>query len=101
MRNKLRDHFYTQAAFSGLGLAFSAIMLAMGKEPSIYLPIITSILFAWLPSPLPGAASPPMSPPSAETGKAVLPQVVHSDANAMKLGVINNPLYDVDNIDNV
>jgi purine-cytosine permease-like protein len=47
--------FYMQAGFSGLGVVFSATMLLIGKEPSIYLPIFTSILFSWLPSPLSGA----------------------------------------------
>ena len=46
------QHFFMQAAFSGIGMVFSAIMLFIGKEPSIYLPIFTSILFSWLPSPL-------------------------------------------------
>ena len=44
--------FYTQMAFSATGLGFSAAMLLAGKDPSIYLPIFTSILFAWLPSPM-------------------------------------------------
>ncbi len=45
-------HFWTQAIFSGVGVTFSAAMLMTGKDPSIYLPIFTSILFAWLPSPM-------------------------------------------------
>ena len=45
-------HFFTQAGFSALGMIFAAGMLITGKEPSVYLPILTSILFAWLPSPM-------------------------------------------------
>lgn len=48
-RNK---HFWTQTLFSGVGIVFSAGMLMIGKDPSVYLPIFTSILFAWLPSPM-------------------------------------------------
>lgn len=62
-----RRTFWTQVTFSTIGMAFSVSMLATGRDPSIYLPIFTSILFAWLPSPLqqshdenhPGAAASP------------------------------------------
>ena len=47
-----RRTFWTQVIFSTIGMAFSVSMLATGRDPSIYLPIFTSILFAWLPSPM-------------------------------------------------
>ena len=46
------QHFIMQSCFSAIGMVFSAVMLLVGKEPSIYLPIFTSILFSWLPSPM-------------------------------------------------
>lgn len=67
-------HFLTQTLFSAMGITFSAGMLMIGKDPSIYLPIFTSILFAWLPSPmsmasgakLPSLADlPSLAPPAA------------------------------------
>ncbi len=48
----INKFFFTQATFSAIGVIFSATMLATGHEPSVYLPIMTSILFAWLPSPM-------------------------------------------------
>jgi len=50
--NHKNVHYYLQAGFSFTGLAFSATMLFVGKDPSVYLPLFTSILFAWLPSPI-------------------------------------------------
>jgi len=43
--------FLTQVLFSFLGICFSAGMLIKGSDPSIYLPVLTSVLFAWTPSP--------------------------------------------------
>lgn len=43
--------FITQAAFSATGMVFSISMIAAGKDPGIYLPVITGILGYWLPSP--------------------------------------------------
>lgn len=44
--------FAVQAAFSGMGLAFCFWMLYTGASPSIYLPMVTGIISAWLPTPL-------------------------------------------------
>ncbi len=62
--------FLTQVLFSFIGICFSAGMLIKGSDPSIYLPILTSVLFAWTPSPrsnpppvLP-LTTPPVPPPT-------------------------------------
>jgi hypothetical protein len=44
--------FITQALVSFFGLGFSAAMLIQGRDTATYLPIMTSILFYWTPSPL-------------------------------------------------
>lgn len=41
-----------QIAFSIGGLVFSALMLWNGKDASVYLPFMTGILSAWMPSPI-------------------------------------------------
>jgi hypothetical protein len=50
-------HFLTQMGFSAVGLFFVGGMLAAGRDATVYLPILTSILFAWLPSPMNVASS--------------------------------------------
>lgn len=48
------SHHYilgTQVAISCSSLAFAMFMLYMGKDPGVYLPIITGIVGCWLPSP--------------------------------------------------
>lgn len=41
-----------QACISVFGLAFSATMLLTGNDAGIYLPVMTSIIFFWCPSPI-------------------------------------------------
>jgi hypothetical protein len=41
-----------QIAFSVGGMIFSGAMLIRGEDASIYLPVMTGILGAWMPSPL-------------------------------------------------
>lgn len=43
--------FSMQLVVSVLGLTFSAAMLAIGRDPAIYLPVVTSIVGYWLPAP--------------------------------------------------
>lgn len=43
--------FAVQTFFSFIGVTFSIIMLSVGKDPSIYLPILTGIIGYWVPSP--------------------------------------------------
>lgn len=43
--------FTIQVVFSALVMSFSITMLYIGKDPSIYLPVLTSIIGFWLPSP--------------------------------------------------
>jgi hypothetical protein len=70
--------FYMQAGFSGVGVVFAAVMLLIGKEPSIYLPIFTSILFSWLPSPLSGSAGQSTLKRLADAATANVPFMVAS-----------------------
>jgi hypothetical protein len=44
--------FLFQAFFSMMTIGFSAGMLIAGKDPSIYLPVLTSVTAFWLPSPI-------------------------------------------------
>ena len=44
--------FIMQSLVSMFGLGFSAGMLIVGRDAATYLPILTSILFYWVPSPL-------------------------------------------------
>lgn len=41
-----------QVLFSVGGLMFSGAMLIKGKDASVYLPVLTGILGAWMPSPI-------------------------------------------------
>lgn len=50
--------FGMQLLVSGVGMVLSAGMLLMGRDPAIYLPIVTSIIGYWLPAP---RAPPPPS----------------------------------------
>ena len=43
--------FLAQFIFSCFGIGFSAAMLLKGSDATIYLPILTSLLFLWVPSP--------------------------------------------------
>lgn len=44
--------FISQVCFSFIGVGFSIAMLSSGKDPSIYLPILTTIIGVWTPNPL-------------------------------------------------
>jgi len=44
--------FLSQLIFSLIGVGFSIGMLVDNKDPSIYLPILTSIVGVWTPSPM-------------------------------------------------
>ena len=44
--------FYVQATFSATALAFTMCMLIRGEDPGTYLPLFTSIVSYWLPSPI-------------------------------------------------
>jgi hypothetical protein len=54
MNNYISDHglFLTQFFFSLIGITFSMSMLILGKDPSIYLPIFSTIIGVWVPSPM-------------------------------------------------
>ena len=43
--------FYTQLTMSIIGMIFTGTMLIMDKKTETYLPIFTSLLFCWMPSP--------------------------------------------------
>lgn len=43
--------FCAQLGVSAVGLAVSAGMLAAGRDPAVYLPVLTSIVGYWLPAP--------------------------------------------------
>lgn len=41
-----------QALFSLIGIVFTGTMLVIGRDPSIYLPIMMGLIMTWIPSPL-------------------------------------------------
>lgn len=43
--------YAVQLLFSGVGLALGAGMLAAGRDPAVFLPLVTSIIAYWLPAP--------------------------------------------------
>lgn len=43
---------WAQVFFSLAGFGFSMTMLLRGNDASIYLPVLTGILSAWMPSPI-------------------------------------------------
>lgn len=43
--------FAMQVAVSTACLAFGLAMLAVGRDPAVYLPIVTSVVWYWLPAP--------------------------------------------------
>jgi hypothetical protein len=43
--------FRVQLAVSAVGLVLSAGMLIAGRDPAVYLPVVTSIVGYWLPAP--------------------------------------------------
>lgn len=51
--------FAAQAALSFMSLAMCAGMLALGRDPAVYLPVATSIVAYWLPAPRPPPAAQP------------------------------------------
>lgn len=56
--------FTMQLLVSVFGMALSAGMLAAGRDPAVYLPVLTSIIGYWLPAPKrPPAPAPPAPPP--------------------------------------
>ena len=54
MNNYINDHglFLSQFFFSLIGIGFSVTMIVLGNDPSIYLPIFSTIIGVWVPSPL-------------------------------------------------
>lgn len=45
--------FRVQLGVSIAGMAVCIAMLARGKDPAVYLPVVTSIVGYWLPAPIP------------------------------------------------
>ena len=43
---------YLQCSITTIGLIFSGTMLIIGNNPNIYLPIFSSLIFSWMPSPI-------------------------------------------------
>ena len=43
--------YTVQVAVSAVGLGITAAMLAAGRDPAVYLPVLTSIVAYWLPAP--------------------------------------------------
>lgn len=48
-----RTIFAIQVALSAVGMGIGAGMLWAGRDPAVYLPIVTSIIGYWLPAPTP------------------------------------------------
>ena len=43
---------YLQCSITTIGLLFSGTMLIVGNNPNIYLPLFSSLIFSWMPSPI-------------------------------------------------
>lgn len=65
-----RALFAIQSLISAATLAFGMVMLARGGDPGIYLPVITSISMAWMPSPMSSSGS-----HRPADGKVLLPDI--------------------------
>ncbi len=54
MNSYITEHglFLSQFFFSVIGVGFSITMLVLGNDPSIYLPIFSTIIGVWVPSPI-------------------------------------------------
>ena len=64
--------FYAQLGFSIVGIGLSAAMIAINPNNStVFLPILTSLLFSWVPSP----TSVPDLTPHMDKLNAILDQV--------------------------
>jgi hypothetical protein len=64
--------FKMQVGVSLTGLALGVGMLACGKDPAVYLPVVTSILGLWLPTPTqPVVPAAPQSSSSVGSPEAV------------------------------
>ena len=61
--------FCIQVLFSAIMIAFSITMLYIGKDASVYLPVLTSIIGFWLPSPI-------QNTKQAANQPATLPEIV-------------------------
>lgn len=75
--------FGMQVLASATGLLVGAGMLLTGREPAVYLPIVTSIIGYWLPAPTP----PPPRPEPASTAVSCVastPGTTHTDAGTDK-----------------
>lgn len=59
-----------QAIFSLFLAVFTATMLAIGRDPTIYLPILTGITTIWIPSPLNHKITPPSQGPATALSRA-------------------------------
>lgn len=45
--------FYAQLGFSLIGITLASVMIIMNTDNSdVFLPILTSLLFSWVPSPM-------------------------------------------------
>lgn len=76
--------FRMQVGVSLVGLAVCAGMLAAGRDPAIYLPVLTSIVGYWLPSPS-RTPSPPPPAPSTASVAAVRKEDKDADEDLAKL----------------
>ena len=45
--------YAVQVVLSGMGMALGVGMLALGRDPAVFLPLVSSIIAYWLPAPRP------------------------------------------------
>lgn len=76
-----------QAFFSFVGITFSGVMLALGRDATIYLPLMTGLIMIWCPSPLSHKISQqpiPTPPPSSKTVRTPrTPQTTREPSNLL------------------
>jgi hypothetical protein len=63
-----------QALFSFVGITFSGVMLALGRDTTIYLPLLTGLIMIWCPSPLNHKISQQPAPPSPDRPRDIAPR---------------------------
>ena len=80
--------FYAQFAVTVIGLTLSSAMIVMNSNNStVFLPILTSLLFSWLPSP----SSPPDLSAHTEKLNSILSEVQNVKLLIPQQQTLNNP----------
>lgn len=91
--------FFVQVCFSFFGLMFTMSMLLKGEDPSIYLPIFSSIITLWIPSPTQTLRF-PISQPVIPISRHIEPinqPLIHAEPNSPRIIPISRPIFPIEN----